>query len=68
MKSVWTDETGRIINKVNKISCCVLLTSLYLKKLFKKKIKKIKKKQQWKLFTALKSLETKSTSDFHISM
>ena len=31
MKSVWSDETGRIINKVNKISCCVLLTSFYLK-------------------------------------
>ena len=23
MKSVWSDETGRIINKVNKISSCV---------------------------------------------
>ena len=41
MKSVWSDETGRIINKVNKISFCVPLTSLYLKNksknLFKKK-------------------------------
>ena len=32
MKSVCSDETGRIINKVNKISCCVPLTSLYFKK------------------------------------
>ena len=32
MKSVWSDETGRIINKVNKISYCVPLTSLSLKK------------------------------------
>ena len=32
MKSVWSEETGRIINKVNKISCFVPLTSLYLKK------------------------------------
>ena len=34
MKSVWTDKTDRIINKVNKISCCVPLTILYLKKTF----------------------------------
>ena len=34
MKSVWSDETGRIINKVNKISCCVPLTSLYFQKAF----------------------------------
>ena len=39
MKSVWSDETGRIINKVNKISCCLPLTSLCLKtKGFKKKL------------------------------
>ena len=43
MKSVWSDETGRIINKFNKISCCVPLTSLYLKKklIKKKNVKKI---------------------------
>ena len=32
MKSVWSDETGWIINEVDKICCCVLLTSFYLKK------------------------------------
>ena len=32
MKSVWSEETGRITNKVNKISFCVPLTSLYLRK------------------------------------
>ena len=31
MKSVWSDETSRIINKINKISCCVLLTNFHLK-------------------------------------
>ena len=38
MKSLWSDETGRIINKVNNISCWVPLTSLYLKKICLKKI------------------------------
>jgi len=33
MKYVWSDETRRIINKVDKISCCVLLTSPYLGKI-----------------------------------
>ena len=45
MKSVWSDETGRRIKKVTKISSSVLLTSLHLKKNHKiKKNKKIKKK------------------------
>ena len=44
MRSVWSDEIGRIITKVNKISSCVLLTSLHLKKNYKiKKIKQNKK-------------------------
>ena len=30
MRSVWSDEIGRIITKVDKISSCVLLTSQYL--------------------------------------
>ena len=39
MKSVWSDETGWIINEVDKICCCVLLTSFYLKKkILKKKL------------------------------
>ena len=32
MKSVWSDETGWIINQVDKICCCMLLNSFYLKK------------------------------------
>ena len=28
MKSIKSDKTSRILNKVNKISCCVQLTSL----------------------------------------
>ena len=48
MKSVWSDETGRIINKVNNISCCVPLTSLYLKKLFKKNITLLTVICKWK--------------------
>lgn len=31
MKSLWSDETGWIINKVDKICCCVLLTSFLFK-------------------------------------
>ena len=38
MKSVRSDETGRIVNKVDKICCYVLLISFYLKKKAKKKI------------------------------
>ena len=30
-----TDPSGRIINKFNNISCCVPLTSLYLKRKIK---------------------------------
>ena len=36
MKSVRSDETGGIINQVDKICRCVLLTSFILKKLFNK--------------------------------
>ena len=32
MKPVWSDETGRIIDKVDNICCCVLLTSFCKKK------------------------------------
>ena len=46
MKSVWSDETGRRINKVTKISSCVLLTSLHLKKKIKKINKKFKKRKK----------------------
>lgn len=28
-KSMWSDETSRIINKVDKICCCMLFTSFY---------------------------------------
>ena len=41
MKSVWSEETGRIINKVNKISSCV--QSPFEKKKFKKNLEKILK-------------------------
>jgi len=34
--SVWADGAGRMMGGVGRIGCCVLLTSLYLKKLFKK--------------------------------
>ena len=49
MKSVWSDETGRIINKVNKISSCV--QSPFEKKKFKnlEKILKIKEKFKKKI-------------------
>ena len=36
MKSVWSDETDRRIKQVDKIRCCVLLTSCSFK--IKKKI------------------------------
>ena len=38
MKSVWSDETGWIINEVDKICSCVLLTSFYFIQKLKKKL------------------------------
>ena len=67
MKSVSSDETGRIINKIDKMCCCVLLTSFCLKNCHKLSLLNsvlgtdCTSWQRWSGFTLFSSINDKST-------